>query len=212
MELAQTLAAPLGLRFDPEALELLAIRTGGDRRVLLSEIDKLSLYLPDASRPVSEADVRQIVPFTGSTVIFELGNALASRSTQRSLELLERLLAENESPIGIFLVAILPTFRNLLAVKDLMERHRLSKPAQPFFFGKTLEKLPPEATEHLPKKKDGSLNAYALGIAAQHAHRFELRELLAAQKNLLDANVALVSSAQNPAGLLRQLVIRLTSR
>ncbi len=211
MSLAKELAAPLELRLEEEALELLAVRTGGDRRTLLSELEKLSLYTAGENRAVREEEVRLLVPMTGATVIFELGNALATRNTQRSLELLEQLLTQEESPIGILLVAIIPTFRNLLAVKDLMDRHRLTRPAQPFFFGKTLEKLPPEALEHLPRKKDGTVNAYSLGIAAQHAHRFQLRELRAAQKAVLEANVALVSSAQDPAGLLRQLIIRLTA-
>lgn len=209
MDLAKELADPIGLKLNAEALELLAVRTGGDRRTLLSELEKLSLYTE--GRPVREADVQMLVPMTGATIIFELGNALAARNTHRSLELLDQLLTQEESPIGILLVAIIPTFRNLLAVKDLMDRHRLTRPAQPFFFGKTLEKLPPEALEHLPRKKDGTVNAYSLGIAAQHAHRFQLRELRAAQKAVLEANVALVSSAQDPAGLLRQLVIRLTA-
>lgn len=211
MELALELAKPLGIRFEEDALELLAVRTGGDRRTLISELEKLSLFLGETSKAITEKTVRELVPMTGSTVIFELGNALASRNTSRSLALLDQLLEQEESPVGILLVAIVPTFRNLLVVKDLMERHRLSRPAQPFFFGKTLERLPAEALEHLPRKKDGTVSAYPLGVAAQNAHRYAIPELLAAQKNVLEANVSLVSSSQDPAGLLRQLIVRLTA-
>lgn len=210
MELARQVAESAGVRLKHEALELLAIRTGGDRRTIVSELEKLALYVGDA-RDATVDDVALLVPMTAEAVIFELGNALASRHTHNSLALLEQLLSQKESPIAILLVAIIPTFRNLLAVKDLMDRHKLGRPAQPFFFGKTLEKLPAQATEHLPRKKDGTVNAYALGIAAQHAHRFTLPELRAAQKNVLAANVALVSGAQDPEGLLQQLVIRLTA-
>ncbi|MEI6712336.1 MAG: DNA polymerase III subunit delta [Verrucomicrobiota bacterium] len=211
MELARDLSEPLGLTFTPEALELVAIRTGGDRRTLLSEVEKLSLYVSPERSTVTEEDVSLMVPMTGATIIFELGNALAARNTHRSLQLFEQLITQEESPIGILLVAIIPTFRNLLAVKDLMERHRLTRPAQPFFFGKTLEKLPPEATEHLPRKKDGTVNAYSLGIAAQHTHRYQLNELRAAQRAVLEANVSLVTGSQDPVGLLRQLIIRITA-
>ena len=211
MELARQVAEAAGVRLKHEALELLAIRTGGDRRTIVSELEKLALYVGDANRDATVEDVALLVPMTAEAVIFELGNALASRHTHNSLALLDQLLSQKESPIAILLVAIIPTFRNLLAVKDLMDRHKLGRPAQPFFFGKTLDKLPAHATEHLPRKKDGTVNAYALGIAAQHAHRFTLPELRAAQKNVLDANVALVSGAQDPEGLLQQLVIRLTA-
>lgn len=211
VELARSLAHTRGVSLQEDALELLAVRTGGDRRTLLSELEKLALYTADSGGTVREADVHLLVPVTASTGIFELGNVLAARNTHRALALLDQLLLQQESPIGILLVAVIPTFRNLLAVKDVMERYKLSRPAQPFFFGKTLEKLPPEATEHLPRKKDGSINAFALGIAAQHAHRYSLRELRAAQRLILETNVALVSSGGDPAGVLRQMVVRVTS-
>jgi DNA polymerase-3 subunit delta len=211
MDIARNVAETAGVRLRHNALELLAIRTGGDRRTIVSELEKLALYVGDADREATVEDVALLVPMTAEAVIFELGNALASRHTHNALGLLQQLLSQKESPIAILLVAIIPTFRNLLAVKDLMDRHKLSRPAQPFFFGKTLEKLPPQATEHLPRKKDGTVNAFALGIAAQHAHRFTLAELRAAQKTVLEANVALVSGAQDPEGLLQQLVIRLTA-
>jgi DNA polymerase-3 subunit delta len=211
MDLARQLAEAAGIHMEPAALELIALRTGGDRRTLASELEKLALYVWDANRPVTMADVQMLVPLTAEAIIFELGNALASRETSDALALLQQLLQQKESPIGILLVAIIPTFRNLLAVKELMEKHRLARPAQPFFFGKTLEKLPPEATDHLPRKKDGTINAFALGIAAQHAQRYTIRELLAAQKATLETNIALVSSQGDPENLLQQLVIRLTA-
>lgn len=211
LELARQLAAPLDLHFEDDALNLLAVRTGGDRRTLLSELEKLSLYMEGENRGIREDDVRFLVPMTASTVIFELGNSLASRSTSRSLELLEQLLTQEESAVAIIQVAIIPTIRNLLAVKDLMVRHKLNRPAQPFFFGKSLEKLPPEALEHLPRKKDGGINSFALGIAAQHAHRYSIQELRAAQKATLSTNIALVTSGGDPGGLLKQLIVRITA-
>ncbi|NBV34492.1 MAG: hypothetical protein EBR81_12070, partial [Proteobacteria bacterium] len=142
IELARQLAQTSGIRLEPAALELVALRTGGDRRTLTSELEKLALYVWGANRAVTAADVQLLVPLTAEAIIFELGNALASRETNHALALLQQLLQQKESPIGILLVAIIPTFRNLLAVKELMEKHRLSRPAQAFFFGKTLKKLP----------------------------------------------------------------------
>jgi DNA polymerase-3 subunit delta len=210
MDLGREIARGYGVAVEEDALELLAVRTGGDRRTMQSELEKLQLYRLDPSKAIMRSDVDTLVPMTGAAGVFELGNAVASRDTQRCLGLLEQLFNQEESPIGILLVAIIPTVRNLLAVKDLMERHRLSRPAQAFFFGKTLEKLPDEAKEHLPRKKDGSVNAFALGIAAQHAHRYTLPELRKAQRKTLEANVALVSSAQDPKGILQQLILELT--
>ena len=74
-----------------------------------------------------------------------------------ALALIDQLLYQGESAIGLLLVALVPTIRNLLLVKDLQQFHRLPRPASPFAFGKVLERLPPEATAHLPRKKDGTV-------------------------------------------------------
>ncbi len=210
--LVRDLAAARGLDFSAEAMEFFVLCTGGERRVAESELDKLDLYLGPARRVVGIADVRLLVPVSKAGVIFELGNALAARQLPRALDLLDQLLFQGESAIGILLLAVIPTVRNLLVARDLMTRHRLQRPAQAFYFGKTLERLAPEALAHLPRKKDGTMNTFALGIAAQHAHRFELPELRAALASCLEANVQLVTSGLAPQVVLSQLLVRICSR
>ena len=79
-----------------------------------------------------------------------------------------------------------------------MMRHKLSRPQQPFFFGKTLEKLPESATAHLPRKKDGTVNTYALGLAGAiidtgpdfEPYVIEDRELITGQNPRSDHPIA----------------------
>jgi DNA polymerase-3 subunit delta len=208
-ELVEQSARGRGLNFSAEALELFALFTGGDRRTIENELEKLDLYLGPSHRQVQAETVRLLVPLTRAGIVFELGNALAERHLQRALALLDQLLFQGESAIGILIVAIIPTVRNLLVVKDLMARHKLQRPAQPFFFGKTLEKLPPAATAHLPRKKDGTVNAYSLGIAAAHAHRYTLPELRAALEACLAANIQLVTSGLDAEIALSQLLVKI---
>ncbi|MEO7166339.1 MAG: DNA polymerase III subunit delta, partial [Chthoniobacterales bacterium] len=172
-DLVQSLGRERQLRFAPEALDLFVLLTGGETRTIHNELEKIDLYLGPAERNVTLEQVRTLVPISRAGVIFELGNALAARDLARALGLVRRLLDRGESVIGILLVAIIPTVRNLLLVKDLMQRHRLPRPGAPFHFTATLNRLPAEATAHLPRKKDGSINGYTLGLAALQAHRFE---------------------------------------
>jgi len=204
-------AAERALTFQEEALELFTLCTGGDRRNIMTELEKLDLFLGPARREVSTDDVRLLVPMSRESVVFELGNAVAERQLQRALDLLDQLLFQGESEVGILLVALIPTVRNLLLVKDLMARHKLSRPAQPFFFGKMLERLPASALAHLPRKKDGTLNAYPLGLAASHAHRFKMPELRAALDACLAANVELVTSSLEPKVILTRLIVRIAA-
>ncbi len=161
-EIVRRRARARELAFEEEALDLFVLLTGGDTRQIENELEKLDLYV-SAQRRVTTEEVRTLVPLSRAGVIFELGNALAACDLDRALALVRGLLDQGESAIGILLVAILPTVRNLLLAKDLIERHRMSRPSAPFSFISAVNRLPASATEHLPRKKDGTVNAYALG-------------------------------------------------
>jgi DNA polymerase-3 subunit delta len=208
MELVRTRAGKRKLQLDDDALELFVLLTGGDTREIDNELEKIDIYL-EKERRVDVSVVRELVPLTRAGVIFDLSNALAQRDLERALELVRRLLDQGESAIGILLVAILPTVRNLLVAKDLMERHRLSRPHIPFQFISAINRLPANATEHLPRKKDGSISAYALGIAAQNAHRFEIPQLVAGMSACLKANLQLVTTQLDHELILTEVVVKL---
>ena len=209
MGLCRDIADGKGLAFDEDALELFTLYTGGDRYAITGELEKLDLYLGKNNRRVSQDDVRMLTPMSRAGVIFELGNAISSRQLPRAQELLGQLMFNGEKAIGILLATIIPTVRNLLLAKDLLVRNKLAAPANPFHFGATLDRLPAAATTHLPRTKEGKLNAFALGFAAAGARNFTLPELQAGLKACLDANVALVSAPTETEVVLGQLLVRL---
>ena len=207
-EIVRARAKARGLQFQEEALDLFVLLTGGDTRQIENELEKLDLYA-GPERTVAPEEVRTLVPLSRAGVIFELANALAACDLNRALALVRGLLDQGETAIGILLVAILPTVRNLLLAKDLLERHRLARPSAPFSFISALNRLPAAATEHLPRKKDGALNVYALGIAAISAHRFETEQLIAGLEACLEANLQLVSSQLDHELILTEIVVKL---
>jgi DNA polymerase-3 subunit delta len=75
-----------------------------------------------------------------------------------------------------------------------------------------MNRLSGKATEHLPRKKDGSVNAYSLGIAAQYANRFDTSELIEAMRTCLDANVKLVTTQLDHELILTEVVVKLLGR
>jgi DNA polymerase-3 subunit delta len=207
-EMVRRRAEDRGLQFEEEALDLFVLLTGGDTRQIENELEKIDLHA-GRERRVGADQVRELVPLSRAGVIFELGNALAACDLQRALILVKRLLDQGETAIGILLVAVLPTIRNLLLAKDLMERHRIPRPHAPFGFISALNRLPADATEHLPRKKDGSINGYALGIAAQQAHRFQTKKLIAGLDACLEANLRLVSTQLDHELILTEIVVKL---
>jgi len=198
--------------WEEEATEM--VRTRAKKRELQfereieNELEKIETFLGEERR-VNVGLVRELVPLTREGVIFDLSNALAERDLERALELVRQLLDQGESAIGILLVAILPTVRNLLLAKDLMERHRLARPHVPFPFISAVNRLPADAIAHLPRKKDGTVNAYTLGIAAQNAHRFSTEQLIAGMQACLAANLQLVTTQLDHELILTEVVVKL---
>jgi DNA polymerase-3 subunit delta len=237
-EIVRLRAKKQKLQFDDDALDLFVLLTGGDTRQIENELEKIDTYCSAGIGPVERAGVspaelkserrtsagaaarmvvprvtvdlvRELVPLSRAGIIFELSNALALRDLELALRLVRRLLYQGESAIGILLAAVVPTIRNLLLAKDLMERHGLSRPHSPFQFISAINCLPAKATEHLPRKKDGSINAYALGIAAEHAHQFETHQLINAMRACLTANVQLVTTQLDHELILTEVVVKL---
>ena len=60
----------------------------------------------------------------------------------------------------------------------------------------------------MPRKKDGSISGYALGIAAQNAHRFETKNLLEGMEACMQANVRLVTSQLDHELILTEIVVK----
>jgi DNA polymerase-3 subunit delta len=215
IEVVRRRAKKRKLQFDEDALDLFVLLTGGDTRQIENELEKIDIFLGaggtawKAGPRVTVGLVRDLVPLSRAGVIFELSNALAMRDLELALTLVRRLLDQGESAVGILLVAILPTVRNLLLAKDLIERHRLARPHSPFQFISAINRLPAEATDHLPRKKDGSINAYPLGIAAQQADQFETKQLVRAMQACLEANLQLVTTQLDHELVLTEAVVKL---
>ncbi|MBV8102801.1 MAG: DNA polymerase III subunit delta [Verrucomicrobia bacterium] len=216
--MAQHMAGQRALRFQPDALEAFARLAGADSRQVENEIEKIDLFLSSdvaessqlqQSREISLEVVRRLVAKTATGVIWELGNAIARRNLSEALDLLQQLLFQGETAMGILFAAIIPTMRNLLAAKELCDSNGLRPPQAPFQFGTMINRLPESSVSFLPRKKDGSINTYALGLAACEIHRFSIEELRQGLKDCLAANIRLVTTQLEPKLILSDLLVKL---
>ena len=199
-----------GIHLDEGAAIVLAARVGADSGQIESELAKLMTLVGEGAT-IDEARVRSLVPQTRLGAIFDLSNSIQKRNLALSLATLEQLLRQGESAIGILLAAIVPTVRNLLLVKSLLNKHRLKAPERAHFFTATLQKLPIEETSHLPRKKDGSINTYGLGVAAVNASRFQEQKLQEGFLACCKTHHQLLRNQGGEAMLLTQLVVRLVA-
>lgn len=200
-------SAKYELEFSGHALERFVSMVGAETRVLESEMEKLSLFVGD--RPATEEDVSQIAARSHTGVIFEIGNAIGRKNLPKAVDAIEYQLNRGENPVGLLLAAIVPTVRNLLHVRDLVERHglRVGRSYKPF--EQSLNNLPASETAHLARKKDGGINAYPLFLAANNSGRFTAAELRHALEACLEANERLVTTQLEPHLVLNELVTKI---
>ena len=192
---------------DHEAARILTARVGTNTGQIDSELAKLVTAAGEGTI-ITEQLVRDLVPVTRAGGIFDLSDAINKRNVPLCIETLAQLRRQGENAVPILLAAIVPTVRNLLVAKDLMERHRIRPPSQPQFFASELKKLRAEETAHLPRKKDGGLNTYGIGLAAANAARFERDHLVSAFLACRDTYLKLLSGHGSDDTLLAQLIVR----
>jgi DNA polymerase-3 subunit delta len=200
-----------GLKISHDAVEMLAARVGLETGQLHSEIDKLETAL-GAGHEIAAEDIRALVPATRESGVFDLGNAISARNLPLALETLEHLFHQGEKGVGILLASIVPTVRNLLLAKSLLVRHKLRAPVEPNYFARDLSRLPPHETDHLPRKKDGTLNSYGLGLAAKHSVHYTLEELQRGFHGCAEANQKLITSQGSESVILTRLLVSFMQR
>ena len=200
-----------GVRMEDQAAVVLTTRVGTNTGQLDAELAKLTTAAGEGE-VITEQLVRDLVPLTRAGGIFDLSDAINKRNLPLCLDTLAQLRRQGENTVGILLAAIVPTVRNLLIAKDLMDRHKMRPPAQPQFFASDLKRLRSEETAHLPKKKDGTLNAYGIGLAAVNAARFDRDHLVSAFLACRDTNQKLLSGHGSEDTLLTQLLVRIVAK
>ncbi len=208
--LVEARAARHRLQLAPDALDYFIVLAGENTRQIDAELEKLALYLGEPGAEATVADVRQIVSRSRAGIIFDIGDAIGERDLPRALDLINQQLRRGENAIGILLAAIAPKIRGLLLARDLMEQHRVRPKGNPRFAYKDyqaqISRLPKSATAHLPRKKDGTVNAYPVFLAARQCQRFSASELEEAVHDCLAANLRLVTSPLAPQTVLFHLV------
>lgn len=106
-----------GGKFSLPAANELFKHVGSNTQQAAQEITKLLIYV-NFKRPVEPDDVDQLVAQAGQVNIFEMVDALGSRSGQRALQLMQALL-EEQDPLSI-LGMVIRQFRLLLLTREVI--------------------------------------------------------------------------------------------
>jgi DNA polymerase-3 subunit delta len=114
----QAEAKRLGLALSPEASEALRAKAGTDLGQLVSELEKLVVYLGPEVRRVEAADVAAVVGQTALENSFAFVDAVLTGNTAGALRVLHDLFAAGETPQAV-LAQLAAQFRRVVIVKAL---------------------------------------------------------------------------------------------
>ncbi|MDD5590269.1 MAG: DNA polymerase III subunit delta [Candidatus Portnoybacteria bacterium] len=166
----------------PDALTKLVDSVGSDLWQLSNEINKLVSF-KGKERKVNLEDVELLVKPKIETAIFKTIDAIAQKDKKQALLLIHRHLKKGDSPLYL-LSMINFQFRNLLAVKDLMERR------QPY--GAILKAV--------------KLHPFVVKKSYYQAQKFTLAELKKIYRKIFQADLDIKTGKVNPETALDLLI------
>jgi DNA polymerase III subunit delta len=114
-----SLAKEAGGQISSPAAWLLASLTGGNPRLAQQEIHKLLAYV-NYQRAIEEEDVHALTTDTGQGDIFAMVDAIGNRNGKLALQMLHRLLAEQDA-LSIFGM-VTRQFRLLLLSREILDQ------------------------------------------------------------------------------------------
>lgn len=175
-------AQAAGYPFAPGALARLTALAGDDLRTLASEIEKLGLYA--GGRPVTPADVDNLVPGSSETSIFTLVDAVVERQFTTALRAMHRMLEAGAAP-QYLLFMLARQFRLVLLARELGR--------QGIGGSELMDRL-------------GMRSEFPFKKTVRQASGYTARALQQVLERLLDADIAMKTGRQDPELALELLV------
>ncbi|MDD5189807.1 MAG: DNA polymerase III subunit delta [Dehalococcoidales bacterium] len=159
-----------GGSINPNAVRLLARLIGSNLRVMSSEINKLVLYAD--GRRIEEDDINQLVAYTQEVSVFAMVDAIVEFNLQKAESLMQQLLKEGESPVGL-LAMLNRQMRLIVRARELKG-----------------QKLPDMEI----RSRLGIGHDFVLRKTLEQAQRYTLPRLRQVYDQLLEADIALKTS------------------
>lgn len=206
---SREILAKSGKVLSPAAFESLGRKTGFDLKKMTAEVEKLAAYSGDRTA-IDESDIELLVENAKEDSIFALTDAVADRDPSKAVRVFKDLLEQGLHPLMIFTM-ITREIRTLLYSKFLLRSDLLKayRPSMEYF--QFQKKVYPDikawGQSDAGSREIGGLHPYVLYNALRSSSRFSLQELTGYMELLLETDIALKSTGQDPALLIERLLI-----
>lgn len=180
-------AERFGAALDARAVASMAQLVGNDLWTLEAELRKLAVYAGD--RQVTEADVRSMVSLAREPSVFAMADAVVEGRMRDAADLMQRLLADGESPLRL-LSTIARQYRLLLLTKELLDQRV----------------RPPEIIKKL------GVQSFVMQRLMKQAPGYELPQLRQAYHLLIEADLSVKRGIHDDQTALQLLIFELAAQ
>lgn len=209
--LALELAEAERKMLSPEALRAIEERAGHELGAFHQEMGKLLLYVGNRAR-VEAPDVEEVFHGVDATPIYELGEAIGQQDVRRALSLLRELLGRRFFPPQI-IGSLHSTVQLLFLARAYLDGPAGEpwRPGMPFeaFQARVFVRPPGDREPGAPRNAFLALHPYRAYRLCQLAERLQSAQVAQWFRVLLEADLAVKSSVQDPHLALEQAIIRL---
>ncbi len=199
------------LQMSEDVCERFLQRAGTATRLMVNELEKLRLYLGNSTQPVAAEDVDAIVSVGHEAMAWDLTDAMGDRDAVRLVKALRQLQAQDESAIGLVVMAE-ARIRELIVLRYAIDQRWLqARETEHGPYCKWNDNLPAEADALLSAlpRDPRKTAAFVQRKAAIQATRYTLNELRRARHVLIELREKLVSSSAPPEILVETALLRL---
>src|SRR3954464_9319049 len=211
---AEKLLRSLKKACSDETLKLLVLSVGPNNRQLVSEIEKLALYVGERVE-ITPEDVKAIVTRNKQARAFALGDALGDRNLPELIRRLDEELWEmnfdsQKSEIGL-LYGLISKVRAMLFLKEMVREGWITPDGERDYnrFKTQLTRVQGQAFPVDTGFNPLAINSFILFKAAPQARRYSPQELVRAMELLLECNQRLIFSSLDEALVLQQTLVQI---
>jgi DNA polymerase-3 subunit delta len=199
-----------GKTMAPGGFEALVEKVGTNVRRFHNELEKLVTFVGKRTE-ILPSDVETLSKRTKEDPIYEVTNALAERKTKEALFFLDSLLKSNFHPIPV-VTALANQVRKLILAKDFIRGPHGGAWKTNLGYGGFQKVVFPELKKHESELLAGNAHPYGVYNTLKHSDNYTFEELIEALEILLDADIRLKSSGQNPRTVLEYALLRICGR
>ena len=199
-----------GLRLSGDVLHEFLDRAGYDTRQIVTEVEKLSIYL-GARKEVTAEDIQMLVAPARKSENWDLPDAVGQRQLPQALDILRQLLFQGENAV-VLVIALENRWRELEIIRGSLDAGWLrASRSGTFFSAQWSGGSAAEAAKNLLTTKEGrAMHPFRLGkLAVEQATKFLVAELRRNLAETLAIHEQMVSGSGAPEILLELLLVKL---